>query len=48
MIARQLRDWIALKPRGIAPVAPTGRIGLTRDEQNRKYERFLRDLLPPR
>jgi hypothetical protein len=48
VIARQLRDWIALKPRGIAPVDPTARIGLTRDEQNRKYERFLQSLLPAR
>jgi glycosyltransferase involved in cell wall biosynthesis len=46
-IARQLRDWIALKPRGLAAVDPQARVGLTRDEQNRKYERFLRGLLPP-
>jgi glycosyltransferase involved in cell wall biosynthesis len=47
-LAGHLRDWIALKPRGIAAVDPRARTGLTRNEQNRKYEWFLRGLLPPR
>ena len=47
-IARQLREWINQKPRGIPPIAASARVGLTRDLQNREYERFLRGLLPVR
>jgi glycosyltransferase involved in cell wall biosynthesis len=46
-ITDALRRWIAdkQKPAGI-PSPPAGaRLGLTRDEQNQKYERFLADIL---
>jgi hypothetical protein len=44
-IAAQLRAWLAQKPLGIASIEPQARTGLTRDEQNRRYERFLCELL---
>jgi hypothetical protein len=44
-IAAQLRSWLAQKPVGIAPIEPRARTGLTRDEQNRRYEQFLGELL---
>ena len=44
-IARQLRIWIAQKPEGIPPPHPHARVGMTRDEQNQKYEGFLKEVL---
>lgn len=44
-IARQLRQWIAAKPAGIPPVDAKARIGMTREEQFRDYERFLTRIL---
>ena len=46
-IAGALRRWIKDKPAGIAPPPARARLGLTRDEQNQKYERFLGDLVQP-
>jgi glycosyltransferase involved in cell wall biosynthesis len=40
-ISHWLRQWIALKPRGIPGPDQQACNGLTRDEQNRKYELFL-------
>jgi glycosyltransferase involved in cell wall biosynthesis len=45
-IAQQLRQWIAKKRAGIAPVDPQARAGLTRAEQYRKFEQFLSQILP--
>ncbi|MFZ3234197.1 MAG: hypothetical protein WA184_02370, partial [Stellaceae bacterium] len=44
-IADQLRLWVAQKPAGIPSPDPQAWIGMTRDEQNQKYERFLQQLL---
>ena len=44
-IADQLRSWVAQKPTGIPSPDPQAWIGMTRDEQNQKYERFLKQLL---
>jgi Glycosyl transferase 4-like domain len=44
-IARQLRIWIAQKPDGIPSPDPLARLGMTRDEQNQKYEQFLKEIL---
>jgi glycosyltransferase involved in cell wall biosynthesis len=44
-IADQLRLWVAQKPAGIPSPDPQARVGMTRDEQNQKYERFLKRLL---
>ena len=45
VIARQLREWIAQKRTGIAPLDPKARTGLTRAEQYQKFERFLGEIL---
>jgi glycosyl transferase family 4 len=44
-IAQQLKQWIAERPAGIAPVGPGARAGLTRVEQYRKFEQFLTEIL---
>lgn len=44
-IAEQLRRWIAQKPTGIPAPDPRARDGMTRAEQNREYERFLKQIL---
>jgi glycosyltransferase involved in cell wall biosynthesis len=45
VIAGQLKQWIAQKNAGIAPVDPQARAGLTRAEQYRKFEQFLAEIL---
>lgn len=44
-IAAALRRWIQEKPAGIPSPPSRTRLGLTRDEQNQKYEHFLREIL---
>jgi hypothetical protein len=45
VIAQQLRRWVAQKPAGIPAPDSRARLGMTRDEQNRSYERFLKEIL---
>ncbi|HEV2100458.1 MAG TPA: glycosyltransferase, partial [Stellaceae bacterium] len=45
VIAGQLKQWIAQKRAGIAPVDPNARTGLTRGEQFQKFEQFLSEIL---
>lgn len=44
-IAGALRRWIKQKPAGIPSPPANAGLGLTRDEQNQQYERFLAELL---
>lgn len=44
-IAGALRRWITQKPAGIPSPPSRARLGLTRDEQNQKYECFLSEIL---
>ncbi|MGD9614587.1 MAG: glycosyltransferase [Alphaproteobacteria bacterium] len=45
VIAEQLRRWIEQRPAGIPAVRPAAREGMSRDDQYRKFEQFLAQLI---